>query len=112
LTAANRAVQLELSRKLAELDERYAMTAAVTPVIVVSTKTPVLAVDVVVLRKQSKRTHRIYWNPLIKQFEPLLCSRCHQATFAAAFTNDTVEPLCGACYASPIERAPSQSTQG
>ena len=97
LEATRRAVSLELRRKLAELDERYAIAAALRPVVLIRTEVPVLAVDLSVYRKQAHRKHTVYWNPLIKQFEPLCCSRCGQGAFAAAFSNETVEPICQKC---------------
>jgi hypothetical protein len=97
--AANRAVQLELKRKLIELEDRYAMTATVQPVVLVRTESPVLAVDLSVFRKQACKTHTVYWNPLLKQFEPLLCCRCGEGAFGVAFTNEEVEPRCSKCEA-------------
>ena len=79
--ATKRAVNLELRRKLAELDERYAMAAALRPVVLVRTEVPVLAVDLSVFRKQAHKMHTVYWNPLLKQFEPLRCSGCGDGTF-------------------------------
>lgn len=97
IAARKRAVELELHRKLLELDDRYAMEASITPVILVRTEVPVLAVDLHVFRKLACRDHTIFWNPLVKRFEPIACSRCNQATFTVAFTNEVVEPLCPAC---------------
>jgi len=95
--ASRRAVELELRRKLSELDERYAMTASVRPVLLIRTETPALAVDLSVVRKQAHRIHTIYWNPLLKQFEPLRCARCGLPVFSVAFANESVEPLCAKC---------------
>jgi hypothetical protein len=95
--ATRRAVNLELRRKLAELDERYAIAAKLRPVILIRTEVPVLAVDLSVFRKQAQKKHTIYWNPLLKHFEPLACSRCGDSTFTVAFANETVEPLCPKC---------------
>ena len=95
--ATKRAVNLELRRKLAELDERYAMEAALRPVVLIRTEAPVLAVDLSVFRKQAHKKHTVYWNPLLKQFDPLACSRCGEGAFSVAFTNKTVEPLCPQC---------------
>jgi hypothetical protein len=97
--AAKRAVGLELRRKLLELDERYAMQATLAPIILVRTQTPVIAVDLSVHRKQAHKIHTVYWNPLVKQFEPMLCAACGQGTFGVAFTNDNVEPRCTKCDA-------------
>ena len=95
--ATKRAVNLELRRKVAELDERYAIAATMRPVILIRTEVPVLAVDLLVFRKQAHKMHTVYWNPLLKQFEPLRCSGCGNGAFAVAFTNETVEPLCQKC---------------
>jgi hypothetical protein len=100
IEAAKRAVDLELRRKLAELDERYAIEATLRPVVLVRAETPALAVDLSVFRKRAQKTHTVYWNPLVKQFEPLGCVRCGEGTFAVAFANETVEPLCRRCSAA------------
>lgn len=97
LEAKKRAVQLELRRKLSELDERYAMEAVLRPLILVRTELPALAVDISVHRKRARRTHTLYWNPLTKHLEPLRCSNCGRGAFSVAFTDEQVEPLCPAC---------------
>ena len=98
MTARKRAVSLELQRKLAELDERYQMDANLEPIIVVSLQARVLAVELSVQRKRAERSHRVYWNPLTKRFEPLACSVCRQGTFSVAFTDDDVAVLCARCH--------------
>jgi len=95
--AKRRAVQLELRRKLGELDERYRMEAVLKPLVLVRTELPALAVDLSVQRKRARRAYTVYWNPLTKHMEPLRCSRCGRATFSAAFTDDEVELLCAGC---------------
>ena len=97
LEARKRAVRLELRRKLSELDERYAMEAVLRPLILIRTEIPALALDLAVFRKRSQRKHTAYWNPLLKRFEPLCCSRCGAESFSLAFTNEDVEPLCPTC---------------
>jgi len=95
--ARKRAVELELRRKLAELDERYAMEAVLEPVVLLRTEIPTMAVDLSVHRKRAVRKHTVYWNPLLKQLEPMCCSRCGRGTFSVAFTDDDVAPLCANC---------------
>jgi hypothetical protein len=97
--AAKQAVGLELRRKLLELHDRYAIEATLAPVILVRTQTPVIAVDLSVHRKQAHKVHTLYWNPFVKQFEPMLCSHCGQSAFGVAFTNDDVEARCAKCDA-------------
>ena len=95
--AKKRAVRLELRRKSGELAERYAMELTLEPLILTRMEIPALAVDLSVQRKRAKRTHTVYWNPLLKQLEPVCCSRCGCGTFTVIFTNDDVDPLCAAC---------------
>ncbi|MBU2573593.1 MAG: hypothetical protein KKH28_05905 [Elusimicrobia bacterium] len=93
-----RAVELELRRKTAELDERYAVKAVITPHLLVRLDMPVLAVKCEVFRRQAGRVHIIYWNPLTKALEPLRCSGCGEGIFSVYFSENDVRPLCAACF--------------
>ena len=97
VAAKKRAIDLELRRKLAELKENYALQAVLRPVVVARIRIPALVVPVVIQRKQAIREYRLYWNSLLKKFEPLSCSRCRRSTFSATFANDTVDLLCTVC---------------
>jgi hypothetical protein len=97
IAAKKRAVDLELRRKMAEINENYALRAVLRPVVVARVRLPVLVVPVVIQRKQAVREYRLYWNSLLKKFEPLSCSRCRRATFSGTFTNETVDLFCTAC---------------
>ena len=97
VAAKKRVVDLELRRKLAELNENYALRAELRTVVVARVRLPALIVPVAIQRKQASRDYRLYWNSLLKSFEPLACSRCHRATFSATFTNETVDLLCTLC---------------
>ncbi len=93
-----KAVQLELRRKLAELDERYACRVELTPLALVRTDCPALAVRCQVLRRTASRSMTIFWNPLSKELEPLCCSRCGISTYSLAFSDDKVAALCASCH--------------
>ncbi len=95
--ARERAVKLELRRKASELDERYAMELTLEPVVLTRMEIPALAIDLSVQRKQARRIHTVYWNPLLKQLEPICCTGCGCGTFSVAFTNEDVDPLCAKC---------------
>jgi hypothetical protein len=99
IAARKRAVDLELRRKLAELNENYAIRAALRPIVVARVRLPALVIPVVIQRKQALREYRLYWNSLQKNLEPLACSRCRRPTFSATFTNEAVDLLCVACAA-------------
>ncbi len=97
IAAKKKAVDLELRRKLAELNENYALRAELRPLVVARVRLPALVVPVVIQRKQAIRDYSLYWNSLLKKFEPLSCSRCRRSTFSATFTNETVDLLCASC---------------
>jgi hypothetical protein len=99
VAAKQRAVELELRRKLGELNERYAFEAVLHPVMLVRVRIPVLVVPVTIQRKQAVREYRVYWNSLQKKLEPLSCLRCGISTWSGTFTNETVDLLCAACAA-------------
>ncbi len=94
---ADRAVTLELRRKLAELEERYAIEAILRPLVVIRTDLPALEVRLAVQRKQAHRDLVVYWNPLTKAFDPVRCTQCGQGAYSAAFTNDRVDAVCASC---------------
>jgi len=96
-TAKAKAVELELRRKLAELDERYACRLDLTPLALVRTDCPALAVRCHVLRRSAGRTIPVFWNALTKELEPLCCSRCGVSTFTLAFSDDTLAACCASC---------------
>jgi len=93
----HRAVELELRRKLAELDERYALQARLTPLTWLRLELPVLAVTCDVFRKQARREHIVFWNPVLTALEPLCCSTCGAGIFSVSFSNNDVLPLCDSC---------------
>ncbi|MBI3407493.1 MAG: hypothetical protein HY040_03950 [Planctomycetes bacterium] len=97
IAAKKRAVDVELRRKLAELNENYGLRAELRPIVVARVRIPALVVPITIQRKQAIRDYQVYWNALVKKLEPLSCSRCHRGTFSAAFTNETVDLLCLAC---------------
>jgi hypothetical protein len=97
IAAKKRAVNLELRRKLAELNENYAMRAELRPVVVARVRLPALVIPIVIQRKRAIRDYCLYWNSLLKKLEPLSCERCRRATFSLTATNDTVDLLCTAC---------------
>jgi len=95
--AKAKAVELELRRKLVELDERYACRLDLTPLALVRMDCPALAVQCHVLRRSAGRTIPIFWNALTKELEPLCCSRCGVSTFTLAFSDDRLATCCASC---------------
>lgn len=97
LETKRRAVELELRRKDLELEERYRVRVELVSLMRMRVEMPVLAVELDVFRKQARKTHRVYWNPVLTALEPMCCTHCGAGTFAVAFDDETVAPCCGAC---------------
>jgi hypothetical protein len=95
-----RAVTVEMRRRLAELDERYALRLRLDPVAVVLLEMPALEVELEVSRRSVKGSSRVYWNPLRKELEPLACAACGVNTTVVRF-DDGLRPLCAACGHDP-----------
>lgn len=96
--ARERAVELELRRKLAETDERYAIFGTLKPLTLKRVLVPTMAVDVAVQRKQAIVDYTLYWNPLLKGLEPLVCQQCRCGTYSPTFSNETVQAYCPKCW--------------
>ncbi len=95
--AKAKAVELELRRKSAELDERYACRLEVMPLALVRLDCPALAVQCHVLRRSVGRTIALVWNALTKEIEPLACSRCGVSSFTMGFSADKLAACCAPC---------------
>ena len=108
--ARRRAVDLELRRKLAELDERYAVRAELVPLVLIRLELQALAVQCEVFRKRARKMRTIYWNPLLKELGPLSCDACGASIFSVAFTNTDVMPLCAACASAGSRRIRNEPT--
>jgi hypothetical protein len=78
-------------------EERYALRATLTPQTLIRLEMPVLAVQCTVWRKQARRTHTVFWNPLLKALEPMCCAACGESIFSVFFTDNDVKPFCGSC---------------
>ncbi|MFH0939031.1 MAG: hypothetical protein V1899_07105 [Planctomycetota bacterium] len=92
-----RAVELELRRKISELEERYVLRVMLAPLTLIRLELPVLAVQCEIFRKQARKLHTLYWNPVLTALEPMRCSMCGASIFAVTFTDDEVLPLCSVC---------------
>jgi hypothetical protein len=104
-TAAERdhreqAVDLELRRKLAEVDERSRVRIRFQPVALLRLELPVWTLDLTIQRRTATRPVRIYWNQHTCDLEPLPCAGCGspQRSFLAREADAAL--LCAACWRS------------
>ena len=97
LADRERAVKLELKRKLSELDERFAIAGSLRPIAIAECQIPSSVIELEIQRKALKRVFRVYWNGLTRKLEPLACSICGEGSFNLWFTNEQVAPVCSNC---------------
>lgn len=69
------ATNKELERKLADLQERYALKVEASLYSVMVIHLPTVHIQCELVRKKTKRTVTVVWNPFTKIIEPLRCER-------------------------------------
>lgn len=94
------AIELELRRKLLELDQQYDLQGELQPILLARIGMPTLFADYSIVRRKARRTLRIFWNPILKAIEPLGCHLCGESVFSVHFLDDALEPTCGDCLDS------------
>jgi hypothetical protein len=95
--AQRTAVDLELSRKLEEIDERSRLRCRIQPIALLRIQLPVWALDVTVQRREAVRTVRMYWNHRAGGLEPLACAVCGQSGRTFLARDGDVALLCMSC---------------
>lgn len=86
----------ELARKKNDLLKKYAIQVDLRLCNVLWIKTPVVKVLYRFHIGTERLTLPIYYNPVVKALEPLVCSRCGTSTFSICFS-PARRPLCAQC---------------
>lgn len=86
----------ERDRKLADLDGRHSIQVRVLPVAVARLTMSVMSIPVTLWRGKAQVRTTLYWNPLLKEIEPLACGRC-RGTMCSALVGGGGELLCKGC---------------
>ncbi|MEC4805703.1 MAG: hypothetical protein SAJ12_06790 [Jaaginema sp. PMC 1079.18] len=94
------ATQLELNRKLKDLQERSRLevTAQLHSALIVWSQT--VHVRCLLIRKKQKREVVAVWNPYRKVVEPLCCSQSHQPVTSFYLTDDSAAIVSPAVWSS------------
>ncbi len=91
------AAERELRSKIHDLEEKYAVRVQVSFVNVLYVTLPVLHATMSYQRRQAFRELSFFWNPLLKDWEPLVCEGCRENTFAFALCDDKQHLTCADC---------------
>lgn len=91
------AAERELRAKTRDLEEKYAVRVHVSLVSLLYLELRVLMTLVSYQRRQSFRELALFWNPLLKEWEPLACEACGENTFAFSLCDERQHAACAAC---------------
>ena len=97
-----RAVDAEFQRKVEDLKDKYSLRIDVKFLNACRIYVPKIATDCEVQRKSSTRNITFFWNPLLKNvepIEPLVCEACGEDTYGV-FLCDKLHLLCLNCHFS------------
>lgn len=95
--AKARAAEIELQVKVRELEEKYAVSVRASLVSVLHVRLPVLRVRALYQRRREVRELALFWNPLLKAWEPLGCEACGEGTFAFSLCDERLHVACALC---------------
>jgi len=95
--ARDRAVDLELGRKLDEVDERHRLRVRVQPVALLRLELPAWTVDITVQRRTAVRQVRLWWNPIAGGLELPVCAACGADSRAFMARDTDAAMVCRAC---------------
>lgn len=95
--AKARAAEIELQVKIRELQEKYAVSVRASLVSLLHVRLPVLQVRALYQRRREVRELALFWNPLLKAWEPLGCEACGEGTFAFSLCDERLHIACALC---------------
>jgi len=103
--AKRRAVELELARKLAEIEERARLRASLRPVALLRLLLPGWRLSVRIQRRTEVRTLSMAWNHRTGGLEPVRCAHCQTPGRSFLARDADVALLCPSCWTSPAGKA-------
>jgi len=98
--AKRRAVELELTRKLAEIEERARLRASLRPVALLRLLLPGWRLTVRVQRRTEVRTLALGWNHRSGGLDPVRCALCREPGRSFFARDADVALICPSCWTS------------
>ncbi|MBI2876218.1 MAG: hypothetical protein HYY20_04990 [Candidatus Tectomicrobia bacterium] len=93
-----RATEAELERKVEDLWNKYSIRVRVQWVNSCRIFLPVLQGRYEILRRKERREERVFWNPWLRQIEPLACEGCLENGYTF-YLCDRLHRVCPQCFA-------------
>ncbi|MBE0477976.1 hypothetical protein IBX65_02495 [Candidatus Aerophobetes bacterium] len=97
-----KAVDMEFQRKKEDLKDRYSLKVSLSPFSACRIYLPKVVTRYDVQRKSQEKSILFFWNPLLKErepIEPLVCDACGEETYGV-FLCDQLHTLCPHCHFS------------
>ena len=91
------ATEIELERKLADVRKRYAINLKAQLHSALVLHLPTIHIQCELVRKRTKRTVTVVWNPFTKLLEPLRCEKSGESTFNF-YLDDEATIISPACW--------------
>jgi len=92
-----KAIDLEFKRKTQDLVDKYNLKVILEPINACRVYLPKIITEYEVQRKSSKKKLNFFWNPLMKEIEPLVCEACLEDTYNI-YLCDELHLVCSQCY--------------
>lgn len=86
----------ELAAKKKDLLNKYTIKLGFSPAAALLVSTPCVRVSVTLFSGRSTKTFPVIYNPVTKQLDPLVCSRCGASTYTAGLS-DSLDLCCPDC---------------
>jgi hypothetical protein len=95
-----RATEIELERKIRDLQTKYDLTVRIEPVAVLRLFVPVMLVSLIVMRRKWMVPIQLAWNPLLRELERVACVGCFRPSRKIFICDDQRHTVCPECFQS------------
>ena len=93
-----RATEIELERKIRDLQTKYDLTVRVEAVAVLRLLAPVMLVSLTAMRRKWMVPIQLAWNPLRRELERVACVACFRPSKKIFICDDQRHTVCPECF--------------
>ncbi len=93
-----RATEIELERKIRDLQTKYNLTVRIEAVAVLRLFVPVMLVSLIAMRRKWIVPIQLAWNPLLRELERIACVGCFRPSRKIFICDDQRHTICPDCF--------------
>jgi hypothetical protein len=93
-----RATEIELERKIRDLQTKYDLTVRIEAVAVLRLFLPVMLVSLTAMRRKWMVPIELAWNPLLRELERVACVGCFRPSRKIFICDDQHHTVCPECF--------------